>query len=74
MNPPFASAPRGLVRAMVGRIELVTPARLDALAANVDEIAPKLGRFGQPFLQELLARDPDGPAADRARALLNERR
>jgi hypothetical protein len=67
-------APRGVVRVMVGRVELVTPARLDALAANLDAEAPKLGRFAQPLLNELLARDPQGPAAERARALLNGRR
>jgi hypothetical protein len=67
-------APREVVRVMVGRVELVTPARLDALAADLDEEGPKLGRFAQPFLRELLARDPQGPAAERARALLGTRR
>jgi hypothetical protein len=67
-------APRGLVRVMVGRVELVTPARLDALAARLDDAGPSLGRFAQPLLSELVARDPQGPAAERARRLLGNAR
>jgi len=77
-------APQEVVRVMVGRLELATPERLEALRArlrDLDEAAlssglsdtrRSLGRFAGPLLRELLVRERDATIADRARRLLEE--
>lgn len=76
--------PQEVVRVMVGRLELATPERLEALRArlrDLDEPALRsgladtrrsLGRFGGPLLRELLVREREATIADRARRLLEE--
>jgi hypothetical protein len=76
--------PEATVRVMVGRLELVTPGRLQALrtrlaeldepalGAGLEETRQSLGRFAEPMLHELLARESDTTVAERARRLLRE--
>jgi len=74
-------APVSSVRTLVGRLELVTPERADAMQATLrahpspTQAAATLqeagGRFAEPVLVHLVSRLPDGPDRDHAKAVLS---
>jgi hypothetical protein len=71
----IAPAPAQLVRAFVGRIELVTPATQQsveaAVAAHDFKALEKYGRFLEPIFNVILEKQSDPDRADRLRADLD---
>lgn len=68
-------APAQIVRVFVGRLELVTPATeraVEAAFASHDQATlEKYGRFVEPILQTMMARDSDRSRAEKLTAYLN---
>ena len=64
--------PQKMVRAMVGRLEIMTPERESDITRRLDANAPveDLGRFAEPVLHRILATSHDANVKTRAQTML----